>query len=343
MQVNDKFGEEKTEYGLGIDVGGTNTRIGLFTREGELLASHSILTSHLTERTSINVISSEFGQIFAVSQCATTDISAIGLALPGMVDAEGELKLAPNLDIDISRYEKMLKAVFPNAKICVLNDSNAAVLGDKWAGTAAELPVKNYMLIMLGTGIGGGVVIEGELFMGAHGATGELGHVCVEPHEGRPCKCGKSGCLERYASSKGIAVTAQEIFEHELSRCDLERKTGIDEATWTRGRSSALEAYPHSKEVFEAAAAGDRIANLAMHSFTDYLARGLSYVSSIIDPEVFILGGGVTGSADVFMDELHKRYRNYALSVCKDTPIMVSKLAYDCGIYGAAYYAFNSE
>lgn len=343
MRTDDTTESAQTQYGLGIDVGGTHTRIGLFTREGSLLASHSVSTESLAERSSIDIMSSEFGQIFAATQLATTDISAIGLALPGMIDDKDELRLAPNLDIDTERYRRLLKLVFPNAKTRVINDSNAAALGDKWMGSAAELGVKDYMLVMVGTGIGAGLIINDALYVGAHGAAGEIGHMCVEPENGRTCNCGKNGCLERYASSKGITVSAHEFFVQEQQNLERRKAKGILDASVIEDERKACEVFPSAKDVFEAAKQGDRIANLAMHSFTDYLARGLSYASKTVNPELFILGGGVMGSANVFMDELQKRYRNYALSVCKDTPIIVSKLAFDCGIYGAAYYAFFGE
>lgn len=342
MVPNENPAKTATDYALGIDVGGTNTRIGLFTREGDLLASHSIKTSFLAERSSLDVINSEFGQIFAVSGLATTDITKIGLALPGMVNEQGELELAPNLDMDTSRYRKLLKAAFPNAKPCVINDSNAAALGDMWMGSGAELQVKNYVVVMVGTGIGAGLIINGQLYAGAHGAAGEIGHMCMEPEDGRPCKCGKTGCLERYASSSGITATAQEFFEQEQKNVELRKKMGILDSSYMEETRTAQEVFSNSRDVFEAAANGDRMANLAMHSFTEYLARGLSYASKTVNPELFVLGGGVMGSSDIFMDELQKRYRNYALSVCKETPIIISKIAHDCGIYGAAYFAFHS-
>lgn len=174
-------------------------------------------------------------------------------------------------------------------------------------------------MITLGTGVGGGVVLDGKIVAGKNGGAGEIGHMTVEPGEIVPCSCGKCGCLEQYTSARGIVRMAKVM----LSQCDTPSKLrGIEDFT--------------SKHICELAVAGDHLALKIIDRFGDYLGRAMSYISCTVDPDVFIIGGGMSKAGNIVTDAVLKYYRKYAFHVSKETGAAIATLGNDAGIYGCA-------
>ncbi|WP_218971887.1 ROK family protein [Raoultibacter phocaeensis] len=311
--------EEGADAVLGIDVGGTSTKIGVFTEDGKLVARSTFATAPVRADGSSAKLAEAYQMMLARNGVAAERICAIGLAVPGMVAAEESLKLCPNVDLDLRAYKAFLRAEFPRATIHVINDADAAVLGDQWAGSAREFGASTFALLTLGTGVGAGVVVNGKLVTGSNGAVGEIGHLCVEPGSDIVCGCGRTGCLEQFASSRALVRMAGEF------------------------ASDGCGGYESAKDVFDAAAAGDKAAKAAVERFADRLAFGLSQVACLVDPDLFVLGGGMAASADVYLETIRECYKRYALEVCRKTPIVASTLGNDCGMYGAAYRAIRES
>lgn len=302
---------------LGIDVGGTSTKVGVFTEGGVLLSRHAFASVPVRADGSYAKLSEGYGAMLSRVGIDANRIVSIGLAVPGTVAAEDSLKLCPNIDLDLRAYKSFLHAEFGRATVCVLNDADAAVLGDMWKGSAGERGVKTFALLTLGTGVGAGIVVNGKLVSGNNGAVGEIGHLCVDPGSDLVCGCGRAGCLEQFASAGALVRMAGEY------------------------SSDGQGGYADAKEVFVAADAGDKAAKAAIERFADRLAFGLSQIACLLDPELFVIGGGLSVSADSFIDIVRERYKRYALDVCRSTPIVASALGNDCGMYGAAYRAIK--
>ena len=202
------------------------------------------------------------------------------------------------------------------------NDANAAAMGELWVGTARGH--RSFVFVTIGTGVGGGIVIDGHVVGGVMGAGGEIGHLCMNPEEERSCGCGGKGHLEQYASATGIVTSYRAACEE-------------------RGREpAALDGPSDSRSVFAAAKDGDEAAWAAIDTMCDYLGRALALIADVVDPEAFILGGGTSNSSDLFLDRLEAGYRRYAIPVTQDTPIEIASLGNEAGIYGAAYVALQS-
>ena len=266
---------------LGIDVGGTSIKAGLFTPEGELLEERKIPTP------------------------ALVDAAAYATVTEG--DPEG--------------FVGALAAEFPNASIAFVNDANAAALGEMWAGVAQG--VSSYVLIALGTGVGAGVVVGGRLIAGSFGAGGEIGHITLNRDETRTCGCGRRGCLEQYASAQGIVRLY-------LEECERRGVTPVH-----------VEHATDTLSVFRALAGGDECAKLAVDKMCDYLALAMSQISCIVDPEMYLIGGGVAGAFATFAPELREKFAEYALKPCKEARIEAASLGNQAAMYGCAYEALR--
>ncbi|MEG2006499.1 MAG: ROK family protein [Raoultibacter sp.] len=311
------------EYLLGIDVGGTNTKVGLFSAEGQLCDKRSFPTRTTGDPLCFSDLMGACDAILASCCLARIDVSAIGIALPGIIDAHGSLLLCPNIDLDLRSYQDHLADFFPGICVVVLNDANAAALGERWQGSAVG--VDDFLLVTLGTGIGGGLVQGGVLCVGSHGAAGELGHVCVCPTETEMCSCGRYGCLEQYASGTGLVHNAH-------------RQMTREEGAQATSSLSCL-ATVTAKDVFDHARAGDRVALAAVSDFVRFLGFGLAQIACVVDPRLIVVGGGLSASAPWYLDDLVCAYRRYALPICQDTSLAAAQLGGECGIFGAAAFA----
>ena len=306
---------------LGIDVGGTSIKAGLFTPEGELLEERKIPTPALVDAAAYATVTEGLGKILAAHDATAADVIACGLDVPGPVADDGTVGLLANIKLDPEGFVSARAAEFPNASIAFVNDANAAALGEMWAGVAQG--VSSYVLIALGTGVGAGVVVGGRLIAGSFGAGGEIGHITLNRDETRTCGCGRRGCLEQYASAQGIVRLY-------LEECERRGVTPVH-----------VEHATDTLSVFRALAGGDECAKLAVDKMCDYLALAMSQISCIVDPEMYLIGGGVAGAFATFAPELREKFAEYALKPCKEARIEAASLGNQAAMYGCAYEALR--
>mgnify|MGYP002129202612 FL=1 len=200
----------------------------------------------------------------------------------------------------------------------LMGTSNVAALGEMWQGGGKGY--SDLVMVTLGTGVGGGIIVDGKIVAGAHGAGGEVGHACVEPEEEAVCNCGNHGCLEQMTSATGIVRLAKKYL------------ASHDTPSSLRERGESISA----KAVFDALKEGDAAAEAIVQEFSAYLGRALAVFACVVDPEVIVVGGGVSKAGQILIDGVAKYYREAAFIACKDTPIVLASLGNDAGIYGAA-------
>ena len=293
---------EPKQYYIGIDVGGTSVKEGLFDEDGNLLAKASVPTPPIVDAAGFAAVTEAIDQVVAKAQIPRAFVAGIGLAVPCPIPASGDAKVKANV-----KYE---------------NDANAAAMGEAWLGSAKG--VQNVVMVTIGTGVGGGVIVNGDVVSGVVGAGGEIGHMCLNPDEERTCGCGGHGHLEQYSSATGVV-------SNYLAEC---KKAGVEPIELT-GPSD-------SKDVFQACREGDKLALAAADTMADYLGRALALIANVVDPEMFLIGGGASASADVYLDKVREHFKHYALSASRETPIEVASLGNDAGIIGAAYVALRA-
>ncbi len=305
---------------LGIDVGGTYVKAAAFTPEGEQVGSHSFVTPQLNIQESYSIFCE--GLRHMIDNLPDANVIAIGIDCPGPISESGELLVTVNMQFDLKGLKKALHKEYGDIPIVVLNDANAAALGEMWKGGAHAY--RNFCMVTLGTGVGGALVVDGNIVVGHHGCAGEIGHLPMNYEEEDHCGCGRCGCLEQYASAPGIVRLYQKA-------CEAVRVDKIP-----------LSGPADSKAVFEAAAKGNEQALLTINAMCDYLARGLTSIAVCTNPETFVFGGGVSHGFDFFAPILKKYYKKYSFPLCVDTKFVRAELGNDAGCYGAAYEALRS-
>jgi len=307
-------------YVYGVDVGGTSVKIGLFSGEGELIEKWSIPTN--TENNGEAILPDIAASIDAKSKekgIGDSEILGVGLGLPGPVDDRGIIRKAVNLHWnDTFNVEEKLAACFDGRlKVKAGNDANVAALGEAWMG--AGKGYKNIVMVTLGTGIGGGVIINGQIVTGTWGAAGEIGHIYTGTDTEEPCNCGNRGCLEQFASATGIVRLLKEELENNPDEASEMRDKPLD-----------------SKNMWEAVKNGDKLSIRVAEKFGKYLGTGLSVVAGVLNPEIIIIGGGVSMSGDVIMPYITKNFKEHVFHASGDTVFTRATLGNDGGIYGAA-------
>lgn len=309
---------------LGIDYGGNSIKAGLFDSNGMLHGKTSWPTIALTDPDECQRFAEGVAEFACSLGLPVADISGVGLAMPGMIAEDSYF--CPNVAVNVGMLAECLSESFSSTPVSIINDANAAAFGEMWKGAGSE--ARTALLATLGSGLGSGIVIDGNVVTGAHGAAGELGHVTVEPG-GRLCSCGRKGCAERYASARGLVQTFTEATDD----------TGLDRSLFSEfAPASATDALP----VFKAYEVGDPRAVRAIEVMVDKLAFALAQAACIVDPEVIILGGGVSGGSKYFLEDLRSAFRSYCLPACCSTEIRVAVLGNDAGMYGAARFAMQS-
>ncbi len=304
------------KYCFGIDVGGTTVKCGLFTVEGELVEKWEIKTN--TENNGEKILPDVAKSVLDKMQekgIPKEEVAGIGVGVPGPVRGDGTLDGAVNLHWgyhDIPKEMGELTGLLVKAG----NDANVAALGEMWRGGGAGY--RNLIMVTLGTGVGGGIIHDGKVVAGAHGAGGEIGHVHVEDAITTPCNCGLYGCLEQVASATGIANLAKQ------------------ELAVNNTPTIMTEEHISAKTVFDAYKKNDEVATIIVNRFAKYLGSALAQFASIIDPDIFVIGGGVSKAGNVLVECVEKYYKENAISFCRNTPIALAKLGNDAGIYGAA-------
>lgn len=304
------------KYCFGIDVGGTSVKCGLFTTEGEVLEKWEIPTRTQENGKHIlpDVAASILGKL-EEKNIAKEEVEGVGIGVPGPVNESGEVPVAVNLHWGHVCIERDLGEM-TGLKVKAGNDANVAALGEMWKGGGEGR--RSLIMVTLGTGVGGGIIVNGQVIAGAHGAGGEIGHAHVEDSISDLCNCGNCGCLEQVASATGIVRLAKE----ELA--------GTKEPSVLRGK------HLSAKSVFDAVKEGDAAAIRIAERFGGYLGKALSVFAAVADPQVIVIGGGVSKAGPILLDYIVKNFKQYAFPACKETEFVLAKLGNDAGIYGAA-------
>ena len=304
------------KYLFGVDVGGTTVKSGLFDIEGNLLDKWEIPTrredkgSHILEDVadSIKAKMTEKG-------IQKEEVKGVGIGTPGPVNDEGVVLKAVNLGWDVVNVSQTLSELI-DLPVKAGNDANVAALGEMWKGGGQGY--KNLVAVTLGTGVGGGIILNGKILTGANGSAGEIGHIHVQDDEPETCGCGNHGCLEMYASATGIV----RLTERRLAQDDMP-------STLREGEISA-------KTVFDAVKAGDTLAIEVAKVFGEYLGKALASIAGVIDPEIFVIGGGVCKAGEVLFDYICPAYEKSVFHACRGVKFALATLGNDAGIYGAA-------
>ncbi len=308
------------KYCFGVDLGGTTVKIGLFDPAGNVLEKWEIPTrkedygSHILPDIAKAILDKT-----AEKAIVKEDIIGVGIGVPGPVDDEGIVHKAVNLGWDVMNINETLGGLL-QMPVKAGNDANVAALGEMWCGGGKGCT--NMVLATLGTGVGGGIIINGKMVTGATGAGGEIGHIHIEDNEPDACGCGNHGCLEQYASATGVVRLA-------------ERKL-ISSTQDSVLRSAKAEGKLSAKVVFDAVKAGDALACEVAEQFGDYLGKGFAAIAGVVNPELFVLGGGVSKAGDVLCEYVSKYYTKYVFHGSKDAQFRLATLGNDAGIYGAA-------
>ena len=275
------------KYCFGVDIGGTTVKMGLFEKDGKILDKWEIITKTEEEGKAVlpDIATSVLEKI-NINQLKKEDIIGIGVGVPAPVSEKGVVNGSANIGWGYKDVKGELE-VLTELPVAVGNDANVAALGEMWQGGGEGQ--SNIIMVTLGTGVGGGVIIGGSVVVGAHGAGGEIGHLCVNYEETETCGCGNRGGLEQYASATGIVRLAKKRLAEET------RKTGLNSETVT------------AKDVFDAVKDGDVVAQEIAVEFGRYLGYGLANLAVVADPAVIVIGGGVSKAGDVYSKTIFRK------------------------------------
>ena len=285
---------------FGVDVGGTTVKLGVF-EEGKLIHDFSITTTKETL----------FNDIKDAIKAYTDNVEFIGFGLPGHVVNNYVYNL-PNIGITNYDLNAFMQKEFPGVRFASTNDANAAALGEQ----IADGKYASSYMITLGTGVGGGLIIDNKLINGSHGNCGEIGHMVVDKHNFQ-CSCGLKGCLETVASATGIVRLAKHYKD--------EYKSNIDFGTIS------------AKSVFDAAKQGDELGSFVFEYVADILARTIALIEVVVDVECVYIGGGVAAVGQVLIDSIKTKYQGYSHYAVKNLEIKLATQGNKAGIIGAAY------
>lgn len=304
------------KYVFGVDVGGTTVKMGYFDIEGNLIEKWEIPTR--TEDKGVNIIPDIAGSILvklAQKDIDKKEVAGVGIGVPGPVKEDGTVLVAVNLGWDKRNTNEQLEDLL-GIPVKTANDANVAALGEMWRGGGQGY--EDVVAVTLGTGVGGGVIIGGKVIAGSNGAGGEIGHIHLEDNESEECGCKGHGCLEQYASATGVVRLAKK----KLADSSKPSVLRDDEVT--------------AKAVWDAVKADDELAKEVANIYGEYLGKGLAEVAAVVNPQVFVIGGGVSKAGRVVIDYLEPYFDKYAFPGTKNAKFVLAKLGNDAGIYGAA-------
>lgn len=302
---------------FGVDLGGTTVKLGLFDPEGNVSEKWEIPTRKEDSGKLIlpDIADAVKGKM-QEKGIAKEDVIGVGIGVPGPVDSNGVIYKAANLGWGVFSIKEELTGLLGGIRVEAGNDANVAALGEMWRGGGRGYD--NMVAVTLGTGVGGGIIVDGKILTGAKGAGGEIGHILVEEQETEVCGCGKTGCLEQYTSATGVVRLANRRLKKD------------DKASVLRtGQISA-------KDVWDAVKAGDELAVEVAEQFGEYLGKGLAAVACVVNPDIFVIGGGVSKAGNVLMDYMVEPYKKYVFHGSRETKFALATLGNDAGIYGAA-------
>lgn len=312
------------KYVFGADIGGTTVKLGFFTVEGELLDKWEIPTrKDEGGRFILPDVAASLESKLVKRSVNKEEIAGVGIGVPGPVKDDGTVLRCVNLGWGVFNVEEEFEKIF-GLPVKVGNDANMASLGEMWQGGGKGY--QSIVMVTLGTGVGGGIIINGKMLSGTNGAGGEIGHICVNDNETEVCGCGKKGCLEQYTSATGITRMAERTL------------TNTDRASKLR-----TVQYISAKEIFDAAKEGDELAMELVENHGRTLGKALASVSCVCDPEAFVIGGGVSKAGDILLETTAKYYQQYAFHASKGTKFVLATLGNDAGIYGCAEAILTKE
>ena len=303
-------------YCFGVDIGGTTVKLGLFQEDGEIREKWEIRTR--TENEGCNILPDIAGSLKEIMEkhgISAAEVAGIGIGVPAPITEDGVVKATANLGWGYKEVKKEMEEL-TGIRTATGNDANVAALGEMWLGGGRGC--KNMIMVTLGTGVGGGIIIGGKILTGAHGAGGEIGHLCVNDEETECCGCGNKGCLEQYASATGITRLARKKLEN-VNKETILNKEAVN-----------------AKIVFDAVKAGDEVAKEIAVSFGKYLGYALANLAAAVDPSVIVIGGGVSKAGKVLIPYIEKPYQERAFFADKDVTFALAELGNDAGICGAA-------
>jgi len=303
------------KYAFGVDIGGTTEKMGLFTTGGELLEKWEIPTD--TSENGAHILGDIAKAIESKMQekgIEKGQISGIGMGVPGPVDEDGVVHKCVNLGWGVFNIEETMSQM-TGLPCKAGNDANVAALGEMYRGGGAGS--KNMVMITLGTGVGGGIIVNGKILAGCNGAAGEVGHFTVNEDEPETCGCGKHGCLEQYASARGIANMAKKKLAVTTEESVLRKCQDVT-----------------AKDIFDGAKAGDDFSLSLVDELGKMIGKACSYIACVTNPEVFVVGGGVSKAGTILTDVIRKHFREYAFHASRETPFVLATLGNDAGIYG---------
>ena len=304
------------KYVFGVDVGGTTVKMGYFDIEGNLIEKWEIPTR--TEDKGVNIIPDIAGSILvklAQKDIDKKEVAGVGIGVPGPVKEDGTVLVAVNLGWDKRNTNEQLEDLL-GIPVKTANDANVAALGEMWRGGGQGY--EDVVAVTLGTGVGGGVIIGGKVIAGSNGAGGEIGHIHLEDNESEECGCKGHGCLEQYASATGVVRLAKK----KLADSSKPSVLRDDEVT--------------AKAVWDAVKADDELAKEVANIYGEYLGKGLAAVAAVVNPQVFVIGGGGSKAGRGGIDYMEPYFDKYAFPGTKNAKFVLAKLGNDAGIYGAA-------
>lgn len=296
------------KYGFGVDLGGTTVKLAFFTREGDLLDKWEIPT--VTENSGAQILPDIAASIESYLQKKgfdREDILGIGIGVPGPVTKDGTVNRCINLGWGVFNIEKELSRL-TGLSVKAGNDANVAALGECWKGSGQGC--RDMVMTTLGTGVGGGIVLDGKIVYGAHGSGGEFGHMVICREETEPCSCGKYGCVEQYCSATGIVHLAKKgpLGNRENLTC---------------------------KDVFDAAKKKDPAALAVLEQVYRFLGEALANVCDVVNPEMVVLGGGVSKAGTMLIDGLMPWFQKHVFHAASQVRFSIASLGNDAGVYGA--------
>lgn len=312
------------KYIFGVDLGGTTVKMGFFLSSGELLHTWEIPTR--TEKGGkyiLGDIADSVIETLREREISKDDVEGIGIGVPGPVGADGTVFKCVNLGWGVFNVADRLQEL-TGLKVKAGNDANVAALGEMWQGGGKGC--HSIVMITLGTGIGGGIILNGEILSGTNGAAGEVGHIPVWDDETEMCGCGKRGCLEQYGSATGIVRVAKRYLK-------------------AHDEPSILRQYDDftAKEVCDAAKENDAIAIEILDLVGKTLGKALACISCVVNTEAFVIGGGVSRAGSVLLDPIEKYFKEYAFHAARDTEFKLATLGNNAGIYGGAKMIAGNE
>ncbi len=303
------------KYGFGVDVGGTTIKMGFFETSGILLDKWEIRTNTADGGKEIlSDIAQAIDNKLAQESISKSEVQGVGIGVPGPVRSDGVVNGCVNLGWGVVNVEEELGSL-TGLDIKVGNDANVAALGEMWQGGAKGS--RDVVMVTLGTGVGGGIIVDGKIVAGFNGAGGEIGHITVNNEEIEPCNCGQYGCLEQYTSATGIVRMAKRMLAKTAEETSLRNYADLT-----------------AKDIFDEAKAGDHIAIGLVNELGEILGGALSNLACVVNPEIIVIGGGVSKAGQILIDTIQKHYIETAFHACRSTSFVLASLGNDAGMYG---------